>query len=95
MTEQAVHAGDVVAQAEHIYRNISLVLEAADLTPANLVKTIEYVSPDGLAGYRGVADVRRRLLTEPFPASTGAICLGLLRREFLLEIDPMAVVTAS
>lgn len=91
-TETVVHVGDIVAQAEYTYANIGLVLEAAGLTPANLVKTIEYVTPDGLAEYRGVAEVRKRLLAAPFPASTGAICHGLLRAEFLLEVDPMALV---
>lgn len=95
VTEQAVHSGDVAAQAEYIYRNIMLVLEAAGLTAADLVKTIEYVTPDGLPGYRGVSDVRKRLLAEPFPASTGAICHSLLRPEFLLEVDPMALVTTE
>lgn len=91
-TEQAVLPGDVVAQAEHIYRNIGLVLGAAGLAPSNLIKTTEYVTPGGLADYRGVGDVRKRMLSEPFPASTGIICHSLLRPEFLLEVDPMAMV---
>lgn len=91
-TEQALFPGDIVAQADHIYRNIGLVLEAAGLSHANLTKTIEYVTPEGLADYRQVAGVRKKVLAEPFPASTGAICHSLLRPEFLLEVDPTAMV---
>ena len=90
-TGQAVFPGDVAAQADYTYANILTVLEAAGMRPGNLIKTIEYVTPDGLAGYRGVASVRRRRLGEPWPASTGALCHSLLRKEFLIEVDPLAM----
>lgn len=91
-TQQAVFPGDVVAQTEFTYHSILKVLEAAGAGPENLIKTIEYVCPDGLAEYRGVADVRKRLLRDPWPASTGAVCSGLLRPDFLIEVDPMALL---
>jgi hypothetical protein len=56
------------------------------------VKTIEFVTPAGLERYREVAAVRDRLLTEPYPASTGVVCPALLRPEFEIEVDPLAVL---
>jgi enamine deaminase RidA (YjgF/YER057c/UK114 family) len=91
-TETAVHAGDVVAQADYTYRNIVRVLEAVGVGPEQLVQTVEYVTPAGLPRYREVAEVRRQLLREPFPASTGIVCAGLLRPEFEIEVDPLAVL---
>jgi enamine deaminase RidA (YjgF/YER057c/UK114 family) len=91
-TEQALFAGDVVAQAEYTYTNVIEVLKAAGAGPENLAKTIEYVMPAGLERYRDVAKVRERLLREPYPASTGCVCEGLLRPEFEIEIDPFAVL---
>jgi enamine deaminase RidA (YjgF/YER057c/UK114 family) len=91
-TERVVHDGDVVAQAEYTYSNVLKVLEAAGAGPQNLVKTIEYVTPDALARYRDVAKVREKLLREPWPASTGLICEALLRPEMQIEIDPFAVL---
>ena len=91
-TERVVHDGDVVAQAEYTYANVLKVLEAAGAGPQNLVKTIEYVTPGGLARYRDVAKVREKLLREPWPASTGLICEALLRPEMQIEIDPFAVL---
>jgi hypothetical protein len=35
--------------------------------------------------------VRKELLSEPYPASTGALCHALLRPEFQIEIDPTAM----
>jgi enamine deaminase RidA (YjgF/YER057c/UK114 family) len=91
-TEKAVHAGDVAAQAEYTYAHIIEVLNAAGAGPENLVKTIEYVTPAGLERYRDVAKIREKLLVEPYPASTGAICEALLRPEFEIEIDPLAIL---
>lgn len=91
-TEQAMHAGDVAAQAEYTYTNIIEVVRAAGGGPEHLVKTIEYVTPAGLPRYREVAGVRDRVLRSPYPASTGAVCEALLRPEFEIEIDPLAIL---
>ncbi len=90
-TERALHPGDVAAQAEYTYSNIVRVLDAAGMSPSDLVKTVEYVTPDGLARYREVAGVRKSLLSAPWPASTGVVCHSLLRRDFLIEVDPFAI----
>lgn len=91
-SERMLFDGDIVAQAEYTYQNILKVLEAAGGGPEHLVKTIEYVTPAGLARYREVAAVRARLLREPFPASTGLVCELLLRPEMLIEVDPFAIL---
>jgi enamine deaminase RidA (YjgF/YER057c/UK114 family) len=91
-TQEALHPGDIVAQAEVTYQAVLQVLAAAGAGPENLTGTIEFVCPEGLPDYRGVAAVRQRLLRPPWPASTGAVCAGLLRPEFLLEVFPTAVL---
>lgn len=90
-TERAMHEGDIAAQAEYTYGNIITVLEAAGLGPQHLIQTIEYVTPEGLTNYREVAGVRQRVLRPPWPASTGALCHSLLRPEFEIEVDPLAL----
>lgn len=91
-TQRAVHAGDIAAQADYTYSNLIRLLEAAGGGPENLVKTIEYVTPQGLERYREVATVRAALLQEPWPASTGCVCKALLRPEFQIELDCMAIL---
>jgi enamine deaminase RidA (YjgF/YER057c/UK114 family) len=91
-TERAVAPGDIVAQAEYTYDNILTVLRAAGAGPESLVKTVEYVTREGLQRYRETAGVRSRLLREPYPASTGIVCDRLLRPEFLIEVDPLAII---
>lgn len=91
-TETAVHAGGVAAQAEYTYTNLLKVLETAGAGPEHLVKTVEYVTPAGLPRYREVAGVRQRLLRDPWPASTGIVCEDLLRPEFQIEVDALALL---
>jgi enamine deaminase RidA (YjgF/YER057c/UK114 family) len=91
-TGRAVHEGDITAQAEFAYEKILRVLEAAGGGPEHLVKTIEYVTPEGLPRYREVAEVRKRMLRAPMPASTGVVCERLLRPELQIEIDSLAIL---
>lgn len=91
-TQQALFPGDLAAQAEHTYAAILELLRHAGGQPEDLVETAEFVTPEGLGDYRAVAEVRQRLLSPPWPASTGAVCGGLLRPEFLLEVLPFAVL---
>jgi enamine deaminase RidA (YjgF/YER057c/UK114 family) len=86
------HAGDVVGQADLIYRNILAILEAAGGGPENLVKTVEFTTTAALARYREVADVRKALLSLPYPASTGPVCEAMVRPEMVIEVDATAVL---
>ncbi|MEV0720051.1 Rid family hydrolase [Asanoa sp. NPDC050611] len=93
-TQEALHPGDIGAQAEATFGSILEVLAHAGLGPADLVETTEYCVASALPDYRAVAAVRERLLSPPWPASTGAICAALLRPEFLIEVFPTAVYPA-
>jgi enamine deaminase RidA (YjgF/YER057c/UK114 family) len=90
VTELPVHAGDIVAQTEYIYRNLIVVLEEAGLGPEHFVRTTEFVTPNGATHYRDTPPIRRQLLREPYPASTAVLCHSLLRREFDIEIVSVA-----
>lgn len=90
-TQEVLHVGDLEGQAEVTYGAIRHLLEYAGLTPADLLSTIEFCVERELPRYKVVAGVRERLLTPPWPASTGAICLDLLRPEMLIEVFPTAL----
>ncbi|GIJ29851.1 hypothetical protein Vqi01_50130 [Micromonospora qiuiae] len=95
VTQEALHPGDIGAQAEVTYGSILTLLKHAGLGPADLLETTEYCVESALPDYRAVAPVRERLLSPPWPASTGALCKGLLRPEFLLEVLPTALYPAE
>lgn len=89
---KVVSEGDIVGQAEQIYGRILEIVAAAGGRTENLVKTLEYVTPDALKGYRDVASVRSRLLSEPYPASTGLVCEALPEPGMMMAVDPLAIL---
>ncbi|HEV7987074.1 MAG TPA: RidA family protein [Candidatus Binataceae bacterium] len=90
-----VHPGDVAAQAAYVYENILRAVAAAGGGPEHLAKTVEYITPAALERYREVGGVRSRILRAPFPASTGCVCETLLRPEYQIEVDSLAIIPSK
>ncbi|GIH02393.1 hypothetical protein Rhe02_04600 [Rhizocola hellebori] len=88
VTQAAVHDGDLLAQAEFIYDNISLVVAAAGGSDGDVVSLVEYYVPG--------ADPQlvRPLREARFPRAVVELrpCDALLRPEFLLEVVPEAIL---
>lgn len=94
-TNDTVAPGDIAGQAEYIYDQIAQVCTAAGTSIDRLIKTIEYVAPDGLDRYREVGRIRERVLGRPFPASTGVVVAGLLSRKWMIEVEAVALLPES
>ncbi|GGT16969.1 hypothetical protein GCM10010176_071910 [Nonomuraea spiralis] len=88
-TQKAIFDGDLAAQAEYTYAAIAAVLREAGLTGHDVVRLIEYVTPDGVPDHPGLADLRARYFGDA--ALTSVVCSALLRPEFLIEVVPVAV----
>jgi 2-iminobutanoate/2-iminopropanoate deaminase len=79
---------DFGAQAELAWSHIVIMLERAGMTVHDLVKVTQYlVRSSDIAAY---AEVRARHLGSARPASLLLIVPGLVRPEFLLEIEACA-----
>jgi enamine deaminase RidA (YjgF/YER057c/UK114 family) len=87
-----VHAGDVAAQATYVCENILRVVAAAGGGPEHLAKDDRVHHATAFERYREVAGARARILRAPFPVSTGCVCEALLRPEFQIEVDALAIV---
>lgn len=85
----------IVAQAKVIYQRAKVILEAAGLSFKDVVATMDYLLPEALAEYKGVADVRREFFAGDFPAHTGVVIPGLLAPGALAEIDFWAVQSGA
>jgi enamine deaminase RidA (YjgF/YER057c/UK114 family) len=83
--------GDVVAQCRDIYARLGDQLSAKGASLDNVVKTTEFVTPEGLGGYRETAAVRRDVFASPYPAATGVVCLGLSTAGAQLAVEAIAV----
>ena len=91
-SDRVVCKGSIVEQMSLAYEKLRLSLEALGGGFANVVKTVDYVAPAGLAEYRGTGDLRREYFKGEWPASTGIIVERLLRSDALIEVDAVAVL---
>jgi 2-iminobutanoate/2-iminopropanoate deaminase len=85
-----VGVGDIVAQTEQVMRNLSVALEAAGASFADVVKINNFVTDADL--YPAIAPVRERYLSEPYPASSLIEVRRLLYPDLLVEIEAIAFV---
>lgn len=90
-TGNIVGPGDIVAQTRQIFRKFAAILESAGGSLANIVETTDYVL--SLEDYKKTAGVRRELFKgPPWPAATGVVVSGLVRKDALIEIKGIAVL---
>jgi len=82
--------GDIVAQADFIFRKMGKILEAAGGSFDDVVKTTDYVTT--LERYNETAAVRRKYFRNAFPAATGVVVKALVSPEALIEIDALAIL---
>ena len=89
-TGEVAGKGDIVAQADFIFRKMEKVLEAAGGSLDDIVKTTDYVTT--LERYNETAAVRRKYFRNGFPAATGVVVKALVSPEALIEIDAIAII---
>ena len=90
---QASFPQDTGVQMGLTYGIVGSVLEAAGATPSDVVKTLEYVSPQAWLQYGdGSAKARGEFFKGTYPASTGITVNRLLRPEGHVEVEAVAVL---
>lgn len=90
---KVVGAGDMRAQSEQVFKNVTDVLRAAGASWDDVIKMNGYmvgVTPENVAAYR---EVRMRFLKPArLPASTLVGVTALVQPELLLEVECIAAV---
>ena len=85
-----VGKGDVERQARQVLENIKAILKEAGGSFEDIVKTTTYIID---IKYReGLNRVPRDYFKKAPPASTLVVVKGLARREYLVEIEAIAVL---
>jgi enamine deaminase RidA (YjgF/YER057c/UK114 family) len=87
-----VGKSDFAAQAEQVFRNLAVALQASGCTPANLAKLTVFLTDMGnLASYREARNRFFALVTPPAaPAVTLVEVSKLYGPDFLIEIEAIA-----
>ncbi|MFC2042450.1 RidA family protein [Chloroflexota bacterium] len=83
--------GDVVAQMNQLCANADKLLGTAEIGWKDVLKTVDYIAPEGGVNYRDTASIRRQYFGEALPASTGVFMNQLLRAGSLVQVDFVAV----
>ena len=86
-----VGPGDIVLQTRQIFHKFACILQRVGGSLANIIETTEFVL--SLDDYKKTAQVRRELLKgPPWPAATGIVVSGLIRKGALIEIKGIAAL---
>ena len=92
--QNLVGKGDIVAQTRFIFEKFDRLLKQAGASFDNVVETTEYFLT--LDDYRRTAEVRREFFKgPPYPAATGVLVAGLIRKDALIEIKATAVLASG
>lgn len=88
---QLVGPDDIVAQTRQIFHKFDVILKSMGGSLKNIVETTDYFL--SLEEYNKTADLRRELFGgPPWPAATGVVVSGLIRKGALIEIKGIAVL---
>lgn len=79
--------GDISAQAEQCFKNMTNLLASADLTTDNVVKATVFLTDMG--DFKAVNEVYSKYFNEPYPART-AIAVAALPLGVGIEIEAIA-----
>jgi reactive intermediate/imine deaminase len=90
---KVIGAGDMQAQAKQVFENLRIALNAAGADFSNVVKLNYYITD--VSQVQKVRDVRNQFIQSDFPASTLVEVKALVRAEFMIEVDAIAVVPAK
>jgi len=88
---QSNYPQNTAQQVELTYGIIGEVLAGAGAGPDDVIKTLDYISPQCLLQYPNTADVRRGFFGDRFPASTNIPVNRLLRPQGHVETEVVAV----
>lgn len=85
---ELVGLNDAEAQAVQALANMKALVEAAGGRMRDVARLAFFVLDR--SHFAGVIAARKRFFTAPYPATTGLVVMGLLRPEWLVEIEGTA-----
>ena len=90
---ETVGVGDIKAQTRQVLENIQAALDVAGGRMPDIVKVLVFVTD--MSTLMDVHEVRAEFFERPYPASSLVQVPGLVRDDFLIEIEAVAVIPAD
>lgn len=88
--EGSLVGDDIRAQARQVFRNLRALIEEAGGQMSDIVKLTTYLTD--MDDYRDFVEVRSEFIAPPYPAATLVAVSALVRPEWLLEVEAVAVI---
>ena len=85
---KSVGKGDAVTQTIQIFENMKKILNEADLEMKDVAKINMYFK--NINDLPKILEVRKKYFSKPYPCATGVEISGLLKEEWLVEIEAVA-----
>ena len=85
--------GDIEEQTRQIFRKFDRLLRSIGSSCEDIVATTDFFTTT--ENYKCTAAVRREFFKTRRPTSTGVLVAGLLRKDALIEISAVAVLSAA
>lgn len=82
--------GDITAQTHQVCRNLQAAVEAAGGTLADIARVDCYVR--NMEDFQAIHEVRRQYFTGTAPASTMVEVAKFVNKDYLIEINAIAVI---
>ena len=89
---RTLHPGDLKGQMRVIFEQMKKILEMAGGSLDDVIKTVDYITPQAVPEYPETADIRREYFKGNYPAATGIIVNGLLHKDWLIEVEALVVL---
>ncbi|MEA3403539.1 MAG: RidA family protein [Armatimonadota bacterium] len=87
---QLVGEEDFRAQARQVFRNLQAIVEEAGGSMADIVKMTTFLTD--MSDYTAFVEVRSEYIPAPYPAATLVEVSSLVRPEWMVEVDAVAVI---
>ncbi len=88
----SIAQGDIVAQSEAAFENLSMVLAEAGGSLADIVKVNVYVGESYTGRREELRQVRARFFTGDYPVSTLMQVAGFANPDYLFEVEAIAIL---
>ncbi len=88
----SIAQGDIVAQSEAAFENLSMVLTEAGGSLADIVKVNVYVGESYTGRREELRQVRARFFTGDYPVSTLMQVAGFANPDYLFEVEAIAIL---
>ncbi|MFO8078670.1 MAG: RidA family protein [Armatimonadota bacterium] len=85
-----VGKGDFGAQVRQVFKNIEAIIAEAGGEISDIVKMTTFLTD--MSNYAAFCEVRGEFLRPPFPAATLVEVTALVRPEWMVEVEAVAVI---